>query len=679
MNIHSNWRSIIGCAAALFAVSSAHSATLTGFTVDTSSREEVRNFFNAIYPVSQQLELGWTGNYATGAEGTISAQFRDATQLRINFLRAMAGVPANVTFRSDWSAKAQKAAYMMSLKGQLDHFPGDDPASPPETWPSWSEEGYEAAGKANLFLGTTNLDPISGAIDGYIADYGPGNERVGHRRWMFFPQSTTMGIGHVPGDDLLLTPGETFTLQQANAVWVIDDQTFFNPRPAVRDGFVAWPPKGNVPYQLVYPRWSLSYPKADFSQASVTLRRNGQVLNVTIEDRAATGVGENSIVWRHPDMPDFQSATRTEADVLYEVTVSNVKLGNTTTNFTYNVIMFDPAVPGPDTVLPALSGPENPFVGKTNLYAVTAPANVTSYELRSFQRQAFNLADGAEGGLGNWTPTLPLAFTGLNTQFRSSGSNSFWLGHLANPLPKDAFLTLPQTLLVKTNTSVSFRSRHGVAFDTQVARFQVSRDGGVTWKDHWTDAGANPGELRFSNINIDLAEYVGKEINIRFAYTIGFGQFFPATQAAVGWFIDDIAIANADELKNAVTTTLTAAAELPLVPASASPISIQARGKIFGDYGLEWGPLLHVVPVQPDPLVWATINKVAVTGPNQVEIEFSASASPSAAYVVQSATSLSQNTWSTEAAAVQSLGSGQFRAQLHTQGSSRKFYRVQSL
>jgi hypothetical protein len=661
------------------ASSSLHAAVTGAFTVNTQSREEVRNFYNAIYPTSSGLSVGWTGSYLTGDEGAVSSSFQTAALRRINFLRALAGIPANVTFRSDWSAKAQKAALMMSLKGQLDHFPGDSPDSPAVTWPFWSEAGYEAAGSANLFLGTTNLDPISGAIDGYIADYGGGNERVGHRRWFLYPQSTTMGLGHVPGDDTILTPGETFTLQQANAVWVIDGDTFFKPRPAVRDGFIAWPPPGYTPYQLVYPRWSLSYPDADFASATVSMKRDSQTLNVTVEDKVTKSVGENTIVWRHPDMEDFKPAVKPSADVVYEVTVSNVKLkNNTTTNFTYSVTMFDPALQGSDTVLPTLTGTSSPAIGKSNLYSVNAPLAISGYEVRSFERASFNLIDGAESGLGNWEPTLPLGFTGINTAMRATGANAFWLGHLSTPSPRDALLALPKTLLVRANTTFSFRTRHGVSSDKQVARVQASRDGGTTWKDHWTDVGANPGEARFTTVTIDLSEYNGKEIQLRFAYTVDFGSFFPATVQQIGWFIDDVVIENVEELKNSVIATVAKADQIAFTPSSATPVSIQARGVLYSEFGLDWGPLLDVAPIEAAPLTPATINSIAATGANQVTIEFTGSSTPGATYSVQTSTTL-DGAWGPQNGAVESLGNGRFRVQVDTAGSAKRFYRVQSL
>ena len=142
---------------------------------------------------------------------------------------------------------------MMSANNQLSH-------SPSPTWQCYTPEGAAAAGKSDLFLGVYGWD----AISGYVRDPGDFNGAVGHRRWILYPQTQTMGTGDLPP-----TGGSS-----SNALWVIDGHVW-DPRPATRDMFVAWPPPGYVPYQVVFPRWSFSYPNADFSQASVTMTLDG--------------------------------------------------------------------------------------------------------------------------------------------------------------------------------------------------------------------------------------------------------------------------------------------------------------------------------------------------------------------------------------------------------------------
>src|SRR5689334_18426419 len=69
------------------------------FTVDMTNREDVRQFYFRVHDASNGVDPGWTGGSIDGcAPGTVSQDFLDATLTRINYFRAMAGVPSNVTF-----------------------------------------------------------------------------------------------------------------------------------------------------------------------------------------------------------------------------------------------------------------------------------------------------------------------------------------------------------------------------------------------------------------------------------------------------------------------------------------------------------------------------------------------------------------------------------------------------
>src|SRR6185312_1135458 len=109
------------------------------FTVNTASREEVRNFFNTVYAASEGFSIGWTGDLATCTPGSTDAAFRDLVTLRINYFRAMAGVPSGITFDPTFNLKDQAAALIMSANNSLSHFP-------PMSWTCYSADGYEAAG-----------------------------------------------------------------------------------------------------------------------------------------------------------------------------------------------------------------------------------------------------------------------------------------------------------------------------------------------------------------------------------------------------------------------------------------------------------------------------------------------------------------------------------------------------
>jgi hypothetical protein len=126
----------------------------------------------------------------------------------------------------------------------------------------------------------------------------------------------------------------------ANARWVFDDN-MWDPRPETRDEFVAWPPPGYVPYQVVFPRWSFSYANADFSAASVTMSSGGDEIPVSVQP-IVYGYGENTLVWE----PEIDLGSPPASDEIYSVTVSSVLISEQAHNFSYQVIIFDPGSPG---------------------------------------------------------------------------------------------------------------------------------------------------------------------------------------------------------------------------------------------------------------------------------------------------------------------------------------------
>src|SRR6266576_222758 len=98
-----------------------------GFTVNTDSREEVRSFYNAVYKSSDGVPMNTTANVATCAPGTNGALFKEAVLRRINWFRAMGGLPAAVTLNSGFNTNDQRAAVIMSANTNLSH-------TPPSTW-----------------------------------------------------------------------------------------------------------------------------------------------------------------------------------------------------------------------------------------------------------------------------------------------------------------------------------------------------------------------------------------------------------------------------------------------------------------------------------------------------------------------------------------------------------------
>ena len=289
--------------------------------VDPADRAAVRALYQDYYLSSENVPAVWTGNVAAGAPGAAGAAYRGATLRRLNYFRAMSGLPGNVALDLAASRKCQQTALMMAAEGKVSHRPS-------LFWRWYTLDAAEAAAHSALAL-DTRADEGPGAINRYMADDGPANALVGHRRWLLYPGMTRTGLGIIPplvGDH----PG-------ANATWVCDDAA---PWPPGGRAAVAWPPAGYVPAPLVYARWSFSYPDADFTRATVHVTKQELSRPVCLEplgyqsrpDGTGTNAGNNTIAWTLPG----NTVGRT-ADERYVVCVDNVRIAGRARRFTYPV------------------------------------------------------------------------------------------------------------------------------------------------------------------------------------------------------------------------------------------------------------------------------------------------------------------------------------------------------
>lgn len=290
--------------------------------IDTQNRAAVVAAFQTEFGRTEP-NSGWTGSRQGCVAGATSQAFRDSIFSRVNYFRSMAGVPAGVTENATYSAKAQQAALMMSVQGSLSHSPGAGYAC-------YTAQGAEAAGSSDLYLGRTGAQ----AISGYIEDPGAGNTRAGHRNWILHPTTRQMGTGDIPAAGGWAS----------NALWVFDN--VFGAQPQLRegDGFVAWPPRGYVPGQVVFPRWSLSLRGGDFSVATVTMTAGGANVPATVvhRDAASNGAPFPIIVWEPSGVN-----TNPPNDITYRVSVAGVRVGGQPRSFSYDVTVLG-STPPPD-------------------------------------------------------------------------------------------------------------------------------------------------------------------------------------------------------------------------------------------------------------------------------------------------------------------------------------------
>lgn len=553
-----------------------------GMTVDVESRWQVRDFYRYVYFYGSTAQMEWTGSYTTGAAGTVSESWLEATRTRVNFYRAMAGLEADISFNPIWNAQSQESALMMSANNALSH-------TPPNNWIFWTADGYEAANKGNLAIGSAG----PAAITGYMIDYGASNAAVGHRRWILLPQTKVMGSGDVPG-------WSQSGLAAANTLWVQDT---FGARPVVRDHFVAWPPPGQVPVDLVWARWSLSLRGADFRNATVTMLRNGQNVALSYDMRGSgTGFPEASIVWVPLGM-DTNSADQWpligDAETI-QVSVNNVLIGGQATAFNYAVTIFDPEVAAPGEQIHASQSTGAVLHTVPAIFSATARPWAEGVQGRVVEAETYAQIEGGENGLGAFEVAVSAGYTPLQTNRRASGSYAF---HLAHPVAwENQTLTMLDSFVVNSPTAtLNFKSSLAWASADQIATVEISSGDGSSWAVVWSKTGPASSNNQFSPESIDLSPWNGSTIQVRFRY--GFLEkaqisYSPGTDWFLGWAFDDIQLngvkrVTAYELFEPSWGGNTFTVEFNQ-PGSAY---VQSRSIAFDGFPLEWGPVLEVNPI----------------------------------------------------------------------------------
>jgi hypothetical protein len=325
---------------------------------------------------------------------------------------------------------------------------------------------------------------------------------------------------------------------------------------------------------------------------------------VTLEP-VSGNIGENTLVWfpshLNPNSP--YTWPRPDADTPYDVTVRNVMIGGSPQDFTYRVIVFDPAVPGPDTVLPEISGPGQPAVGQQNPYTISGIPDATAHQFRASRPVPFTTIDGAEDGLIRFEANVSAGYEVRVSSPRHSGSFAY---HLAHPSLTPQYLTYLPVLTPNENSALEFRSRLGWATANQVARVQVQLGGSGVWLDLYAQSGSGgSGESSFVLRTISLAEHAGRSIQIRFVYDGSSGSYFPGADSGVGWYLDNIAVLDVHELVDSVISPPLLDPSFTWSPPAEGEYALEARAQVFGDYHSSWGvvkPVTAVVSTLPPVL-----------------------------------------------------------------------------
>ncbi len=544
------------------------------WSVDIGNRQASRALYNSVYLASESIPDGWTGDVASCTQGTTSSEFKNGVLVRVNYFREMAGVPSDIIFNSLYSDKSQQAALLMSRNDNLSH-------SPPNTWPCYTVNGAEAAGKSNLSLGNYGWD----AVDGQMRDNGANNGVVGHRRWILYPQTQQMGTGDIPNSN---------GFRNTNSLWV-QDGNWGSARPTTREFYVAWPPPGYVPYSVVSARWSFSYDKGGFSNASVSMSRNGISVPVAILP-SVDGYGENTLVW----VPDNLNAdlyyTRwpmPQEDTTYQVTVSNFTIqGSGSYSTSYDVTVFDPSVRGDNEELAVISGSGNPKVGTPSEYTFSPVSIAESYEVMLAELKEGDYLEGGENGPDNLIDSSDPSYDLITNETAYSGTYSL---HLAHPNPTIESFELDKTFIPSATSVLQFSSRLGWSTSDESVKLQISQDDGKSWETVYNEAGiSGTRQSEFSLHSIPLDTFTDSFIRIRFVYHFDGGSYYPGSSLSYGVVIDDIQIQNGVEIISSEIYPFDNRA-FALTGSDLGPFVLAVRAVPWNGYpGIDWGPFFYL-------------------------------------------------------------------------------------
>ena len=630
----------------------------TNLVVNRHSRNDVVAFWHHYYMASEGYEARWGGDvdFENCTLTPPSEEFTKDVQRRVNYYRAMAGLPGNARFEEQevyrenddlfspaaGTTKLQAAvAAALSIGSQdydsnnIENFSLSHDLD--DSFECFNATAWNGAKNSNL---AANLwGP--GAIDGYMFEFGTpsdplSNKNVGHRRWILFSAVGGMATADIPP----VVTQEAVIRPAINVHYVLGD---FQQRQLQ---FVAWPNDGFIPEPIVPELWSLSYPGADFSEAQVTMTGpDGQNISLNVVTRSlgiprrdqpplmppaenvtpknddihmpdGPGRGyyaDSTIVWIPQNLP-----SSFDEDMTYQVTVTGIKEAPLTT-VTYPVTIINPNVV--DEL--ELIGTDTPPIEGANYYFGGFPA-YSEYEFEVSMRMPEIPVEDAEG--------VPAIIDGSLAGVDLVGAHSFSATDPAFPdfyedgksfrlafkrlVIEPHWFEIDRSLTTSPGATVNFRYRRGEMSQPTYMDVETSIDGGVTWqKTNRRINGQNQAiDRQFFDSSANLP--VADGVRVRFFQSweqnqaVGFNYVDLAPNRAAGIFIDQISFTNAETATPPISFTLPAGGlQAPLTSEAfgqnlqaGRTYSLRARPRV-ADFTFAWGPVKEVTVQPASPLV----------------------------------------------------------------------------
>ena len=130
--------------------------------------------------------------------GKVSDSTLNDSLALLNTFRYIAGLPANVTLKSEYNELAQAASVVNAANDKMTHYP-EKPAGMDD---ALYQKGYEGASHSNIAYGWTSWKADNHFNIGYFMTRGwMGDsdsynlDKVGHRRWVLNPSMAQTGFG----------------------------------------------------------------------------------------------------------------------------------------------------------------------------------------------------------------------------------------------------------------------------------------------------------------------------------------------------------------------------------------------------------------------------------------------------------------------------------------------------